>query len=384
MRFSEITKRFMAGTLAESDLSGVTAEDFLEARKDSGALFRMPNIGAEVRADKTGTGRRKFKHCMSSETACGPFKDVVLADAWDLTDFKKRDNPLLWAHDGSQPILGRVDNPHKSKSDLKLMGSPHFMPEGISDFADLVARMVDAGYMPGGSVGFRIEDARTATDAEAKQRKLGKHSMIITRASLSEYSIVPVGADPDSGEVRANEIRSYLSDLVQREEVDTALADHLIECLGIYEPLATRSIIVPDFTWASRNAAQDATQSEPTDAVDDEPDLDQGARDEAARSAEKLADLEGTVETQGERIAEQAQLIQEQSASIEELTNAVAEATSRADDLADSIEQATTRIEALADGVEAVGAAFGIEPVKRMAPVPEPNTYAALFDAAGL
>ena len=381
MKFTEITKRYMAGTLAESDLSGVTPHDFLEARKDAG-LFRMPNSVANVRADGAKSGKRKFKHVMSSETPCGWCLDVVQAEAWDLNDFKKRDNPLLWAHDGGQPILGRVDNPHKSSATRELIGSPHFMPEGINEFADLVARMIDAGYMPGGSVGFRILDARTATDAESKKLKLGQYSMIITKASLSEYSIVPVGADPDSGQVRSDEIRAHLSDLVQREEVDMALADHLIELLGIYEPLATRSIVVPEFTW-SRNADQDAPQGDSTDATDDEPDSDQGAEDEAARSAERINDLAEVVEAQGEQIAEQTRLIEEQREAIETLASDATKAKALARKHGEDLEQTNTRATELAGDIGVVQSAFGIEPTPQMAPVE--NTYVNLFEElAGL
>lgn len=377
MKFAELQKRYAAGTLTAADLAGVKPKDSIELRKDAG-LHRFP-LGSVLRDDSGKKVARRHRYVMSSEEPCGPLKDVVLANAWDLADYKKRGNPLLWAHDGSQPWLGKVENPHKVSETKTLEGFPTFMEEGLNPFADLVARMVDAGYMTNGSVGFRIEDARTATDAESKQRKLSKHSMIITKARLAEFSIVPVGADPNAVKKRSEEVRNAIDGLVERGETDRAVADHLLELFGFFEPLASRSIIVPEFTWRSE-AEGESPQVEP-ESVDDEPAAESEAEGEDAHGEDPLVELKATIEQQAALIASQGELIdtqreasEAQAATIEALTERLEQAEEALAGLGDT----TTRLERMESGLSTIRKGFGIE--EKLAAECRLPLYAGLFE----
>ena len=144
-----------------------------------------------------------------------------------------------------------------------------FHEEGLYDFADLIARMVDAGAITNGSVGFRVLDGRPPTKEEIKARGLSPHSMIITSALLKEYSIVPVGADPNSIKVRGDEIRTALDGMVERGEADKSLANMLIDSLNLWEPMAHRSIVVPEM-WRG-SAGEYTSESDPVDGDSESP-----------------------------------------------------------------------------------------------------------------
>lgn len=245
-RFAEFQARFLAGTLTAADFEGITPEDSVKARMEAAEIHRQP-AGEVIRAKSDG--KRTHHFVMSSERPCGPYKDSVRYSAWNTEDFERQGSPLLWAHDGSQPPIGKVEKTAKLKTRKTLEGVVRFAKEGVYPFADLIARMVEEDIITNGSVGFQITDARPPTASEMKKEGLGQHSMVIEGACLREFSIVPVGADPNAVKQRGDEIRSALDGFVERGEADPELASHMAALLGVYEPLATRSIVVPEFSW---------------------------------------------------------------------------------------------------------------------------------------
>lgn len=77
--------------------------------------------------------------------------DVVRADGWDLTNFRR--NPVaLFQHDHNQPI-GRVHNARIEGR--RLMAEIEFMPDVVSPFTAGIGRMVKEGFLSAVSVGFR-------------------------------------------------------------------------------------------------------------------------------------------------------------------------------------------------------------------------------------
>ena len=243
-RLLDLQKRFAAGTATADDFSGVKGDDIVQLRKDAGTARLVVERGDHGKSKNS----RAYPWTMSSEQPAGPWGDVVLFDSWNTAGYKERGNPLLWAHDGRQPWIGQTNNLKKVKASKTFEGSPTFLPEGMYEFADLIERMVDAGFMTNGSVGFNITDAYSPTDKERKARGMGQYGAVITAAELIEFSIVPVGADSKAVKRGYETVRTQLDSWVKDGSVDSALAEYACELLGIYEPLATRSIIVPDFS----------------------------------------------------------------------------------------------------------------------------------------
>jgi HK97 family phage prohead protease len=120
--------------------------------------------------------------------------EVIDVSGWDLKNFKK--NPvILFAHDYRTLPIGKATK--IGVKDGKLMDVVEFPPEGTYEFADTVARLVDAGYIKTQSVGFipkKWEDGDW-TDEDGKGSKPRR---TYTKQELLEISIVPVPSNPNA------------------------------------------------------------------------------------------------------------------------------------------------------------------------------------------
>ena len=115
--------------------------------------------------------------------------ESILASGWDLKNFKK--NPvLMYAHDYRTLPIGKVPRVWASK-DGTLKNTVQFPPEGTYEFADIVERLVDTGYLKTESVGF-IPKEWDEGDGEKSPRRT------YTKQELLEISIVPVPSNPDA------------------------------------------------------------------------------------------------------------------------------------------------------------------------------------------
>jgi len=115
--------------------------------------------------------------------------ESILASGWDLRNFKK--NPvLMYAHDYRTLPIGKVPRVWTSK-DGTLKNTVQFPPEGTYEFADIVERLVDTGYLKTESVGF-IPKEWDEGDGDKSPRRT------YTKQELLEISIVPVPSNPDA------------------------------------------------------------------------------------------------------------------------------------------------------------------------------------------
>jgi len=115
--------------------------------------------------------------------------EVILAEGWDLRNFKK--NPIIaYAHDYRALPIGRAPRVWVSK-DGELKNTVEFPPEGTYEFADIVERLVDTGYLKTESVGFIPKKWEDGDGEKAPKRKY-------TKQELLEISIVPVPSNPDA------------------------------------------------------------------------------------------------------------------------------------------------------------------------------------------
>jgi len=133
-------------------------------------------------------GSRKIRFCFSDATV-DRMGDTIQADGWELDQFAKN-AVALWAHDSSQPPIGRASN--LAVEEGRLMGDIEFMTPDLSPFADSVYRMVLAGFLNAVSVGFMPKEYSFVED---KDRPWG---MDFKRQELLEISVCPVPANPNA------------------------------------------------------------------------------------------------------------------------------------------------------------------------------------------
>lgn len=108
--------------------------------------------------------------------------EVVAVDGWDLKNFKKAPR-LLWAHDHSEPAIGKVtkifyEGVGKAK---KLMFEAVF--QDVTEKARAIRQLVQEGFINTFSVGFVPKEMDGNT---------------ITKSELLEISVVNVPANPEA------------------------------------------------------------------------------------------------------------------------------------------------------------------------------------------
>jgi hypothetical protein len=153
-------------------------------------LHRSPAVGELIKRDATieKAGSRRVRFVASDETA-DRYGDIIRASGWQLDNFRK--NPvLLFAHQSRNPPIGRVDP--IAVEGTRLIAHAEFMPEGMSDFADSIWKMVEADYLNAVSVGF-IPLAPPNPIFDADRHITGFEYV---GQELLELSVVPVPANP--------------------------------------------------------------------------------------------------------------------------------------------------------------------------------------------
>ena len=111
-------------------------------------------------------------------------RDVIDVDGWDLKTFKA--NPVIqWAHSYSTPPIGRALKVWKDGKALK--ATAEFTSADLNPFGDMVYRLYLGGFMRAVSVGFK---------ADEYSYDEVRRGMNIKRATLLEFSAVPVPANP--------------------------------------------------------------------------------------------------------------------------------------------------------------------------------------------
>lgn len=126
-------------------------------------------------------GGRRYR-CTASTPGVARDGMAIPTESWDTSNFEK--NPiLLWAHqrDSVDAVLGRAT---VRKTPLSLEADIEFLEPGVSEFADRVARLWEAGILRAVSVGASIRAAEPQAD-----------HLRVTDAELLEISCVPVGGD---------------------------------------------------------------------------------------------------------------------------------------------------------------------------------------------
>lgn len=167
----------------------LTVDEFRATARDGagvgdGHVVRLATAEPMAATD----GSRKVRFVFSDGTI-DRSGDSIDPKGWQTETFME--NPVaLWAHDGSQPPIGRASAVGTSGS--KLIGDIEFMPADISQFADSIYRMVKAGFLKAVSVGFIPLEWSFSKD---KSRPFG---IDFAKQELLEISVCPVPCNPNA------------------------------------------------------------------------------------------------------------------------------------------------------------------------------------------
>ncbi len=120
--------------------------------------------------------------------------DIIKASGWKLAPFKK--NPVfMWAHDYSQPPIGRATKVWVDKETKKLMFRVEFAGPEVYEFADTIYKLYKGGFLHATSVGF-IPLNWEGKDEDNPNPNW--ESNVFTSQELLELSAVPVPANSNA------------------------------------------------------------------------------------------------------------------------------------------------------------------------------------------
>ena len=253
MTFADLLKQYRAGTLAPSDLEGITSEDFLKVRQEAGDGRLSYSLTGDALTELFAEDDKKQKpsgvnYVMVSDGDIPPFSDRVKASAWDLKQFKYRGSMVLYDHnvETSRPPIGSMSNVQKGvemkrggKQFKALTGTATFADKEVYPFAGMVAELVKTGLLRGGSIGFDVLKARPPTEEEQEQLGMRAYSTFIEKASPFEFSVTPLGRDQNAQRLSAEtlgplelKLAEFAREGIHDEDAIGLLREDLRSCTG--------------------------------------------------------------------------------------------------------------------------------------------------------
>lgn len=146
---------------------------------------------AEIEKD---TKARTIRFVASDETV-DRYGDIIRVAGWDLSNYRR--NPvLLFGHNSREPPIGTSNAWIEG---TRLLADATFLPLGVSDFADEIWRIIDAGALRAVSVGFLpTEDPNFMWAADDPNHDSWPVGFEYIAQELLELSVVPVPANPEA------------------------------------------------------------------------------------------------------------------------------------------------------------------------------------------
>lgn len=135
---------------------------------------------------------RRFR---ASDDTLDRYNEVILPEAWDVRDFVKNPVMMLY-HDYRTLPIGKAVA--VGVRDGALYIDAEFDPEHIDEEADKVLRKIDYGTVSAGSVGFIPMESKSESDDRELFKRYPGARRIYTKASLLEWTITPVPANPNA------------------------------------------------------------------------------------------------------------------------------------------------------------------------------------------
>ena len=158
-----------------------------------------PEVGSIVRTAVVPHVRgvseeeRTIDFVASTETP-DRYGDVIRVAGWKLDQYKK--NPVfLWAHNASEPLIGRTVDIATEKNPPALIHRVQFADAATSPFADQVFRLYKGGFLKAVSVGFR-PTAKPSRILDDQNEWTGGYEF--NGQELLELSAVPIPANPEA------------------------------------------------------------------------------------------------------------------------------------------------------------------------------------------
>jgi phage head maturation protease len=118
--------------------------------------------------------------------------DVIQLDGWDLGDFDNGAGTVLFSHDASNAVADPVKTWVGQNA---LRSIARFPTADVSEFANMIGRMVADGIIKGASVGFI--PLQWAVNEE-RSKGLGKAAIDFIKQKLIEWSVTPLPANPEA------------------------------------------------------------------------------------------------------------------------------------------------------------------------------------------
>lgn len=296
MKYQQLLQKLTDGTITETDLAGVSAESWLEVRKEYGngllhyALTDAFGMGgADEEEEEMGGGRpdedeeemgrkkkepRQYSYVMVSDELIPPLGDKVMANAWDVREFKYRGSNVLYDHNiqESRPPIGQAANLKKGvelkrggKNFKALTGDVAFADRSVYAFAGLVEDLVDAKLLSNGSVGFDVMKMRPPTEDEQQEMGMKAYSAVIQKANLIEFSITPLGRDKNARLLSADGedlMEAKLAEFARLGVHDDEVLGQFRESLSVTAGESTRSTFtVPEMPQEDEAASGDADEA---------------------------------------------------------------------------------------------------------------------------
>lgn len=136
--------------------------------------------------------------------------DTISADGWNLENYLR--NPVvLWCHEQGEPPIGKCVQIGVEAN--RLVGDVEFASADVNPFADTVFKLVEAGFVSAGSVGFK----------PLRWEINDKGGLDFKEQELLEFSIVGVPCNPQA--LRKMQSAGLSLDETARAFIEMAAAD---------------------------------------------------------------------------------------------------------------------------------------------------------------
>ena len=152
----------------------------------------------EIKAEDSDDSRTVS--AIISTTSVDRDGEVMISSGMDAKHFNK--NPVvLFVHDHHSLPIGRAEKLKKERdqvtASVRFADRPDTHPETAEWLPDTILHLFKEKVMSAFSIGFRILDAREATEKD-KSKFGGDVWRIISKWELLEFSVVPVPANQDA------------------------------------------------------------------------------------------------------------------------------------------------------------------------------------------
>ena len=170
---------------------------------------------------------RQVEFVISSE-AVDSYNTVFKQDGGDLKRFQ--DNGVVfYMHDSSSSDPDDLLGPGEVYRDGDLLiGKVTFEPENINKKAEKVFRKIQNGTPYMASIGARVIDAEFGKE----ERGEDKNVLYFTRWELLEFSVVPIGSNPDAHKRNTQTIEELRNAAAKEITVD---APEIVNTRSVYE-----------------------------------------------------------------------------------------------------------------------------------------------------